>query len=77
MTWHTAREEVQALLESLEDESLLSTCGEAFSVQVSVWREVTQRQAPDAPLQGQVSFYVCQNQNVIMDLFCNHLIHLN
>lgn len=67
--WHTARAEVRALLESLEDESFLSTCGEAFSVEVSMWREVTQRQAPDASLQGQVSFYMCRNQNMLLWTF--------
>lgn len=48
---------MHALLECLEDERLFSTCGEALSVEVSVWREVTQGQAPNASLQGQVSLY--------------------
>lgn len=64
---------MRALLESLEDERLFSTCGEALSVEVSVWREVTQGQAPNASLQGQVSLYSVkirtQNYGQILKVF--------
>lgn len=44
------------LLESLEDECLFPPGGEALPIELPVGCEVTQRQAPDAALQGQVSF---------------------
>lgn len=54
-TKYQVRKRERFLLKSLEDEGFFSTCREAFSVEFSVGRKVTERETPDAALQGQVS----------------------
>lgn len=49
------------LLKSLEDESLLPAGSEALPVELSVGREVTEGQAPETPLQGQVPLWEGEN----------------